>query len=29
MKIPNKTQLLQIAMNYSSDIDFEHFVKIY
>ena len=29
MKIPSKRELLQIAMNNSSDIDFKDFVKIY
>ena len=29
MKIPNKWELQQIALNYSSDIDFKNFVKIY
>ena len=29
MKIPNKTELQQIALNHSSDIDFKDFMKIY
>ena len=29
MKIPNKRELQQIAINRSSDIDFKDFVKIY
>ena len=29
MKIPNKKELQQIAINFSSDIDFKDFVKIY
>ena len=29
MKIPNKRELQQIALNYSSDIDFKDFIKIY
>ena len=29
MKIPNKTELQQIAVNHSSDIDFKDFMKIY
>ena len=29
MKIPNKTELQQIATNPSSDIDFKGFTKIY
>ena len=29
MKIPNKRELQQIAINHSSDIDFKHFVAIY
>ena len=29
MKIPNKRQIHQIAINHSSDIDFKDFVKIY
>ena len=29
MKIPNKRELRQIAINHSSDIDFKDFVKIY
>ena len=29
MKIPNKRELLQIALNNSSDIDFKDFMKIY
>ena len=29
MKIPNKRELQQIALNHSSDIDFKHFMKIY
>ena len=29
IKIPNKRQLQQIAINHSSDIDFKDFVKIY
>ena len=29
MKIPNKGELQQIAINHSSDIDFKDFVKIY
>ena len=28
MKIPNKRELQQIALNHSSDIDFKHFMKI-
>ena len=28
MKIPNKTELQQIAVNHSSDIDFKDFMKI-
>ena len=28
MKIPNKRELQQIALNHSSDIDFEDFMKI-
>ena len=28
MKIPNKRELQQIALNHSSDIDFKDFVKI-
>ena len=27
MKIPNKRELQQIALNHSSDIDFKHFIK--
>ena len=29
MKSPNKRELQQIALNYSSDIDFKDFMKIY
>ena len=29
MKIPNKRELQQIALNYSSDIDFKDFINIY
>ena len=29
MKIPNKRELRQIALNHSSDIDFKNFIKIY
>ena len=29
MKIPNKRELQQIALNHSSDIDFEDFIKTY
>ena len=29
MKIPNKRELQQIALNHSSDIDFKVFKKIY
>ena len=29
LKIPNKTELQQIALNHSSDIDFKDFIKIY
>ena len=29
MKIPNKRELQQIALNYSSDIYFKDFIKIY
>ena len=29
MKVPNKRELQQIALNYSSDIDFKDFMKIY
>ena len=29
MKIPNKTELQQIALNHSSDTDFKDFIKIY
>ena len=29
MKIPNKRELKQIALNHSSDIDFKDFMKIY
>ena len=29
MKIPNKRELEQIALNHSSDIDFKDFMKIY
>ena len=29
MKIPSKTELQQIALNHSSDIDFKDFIKIY
>ena len=29
MKIPNKRELQQIAINHSSDIDFKGFIKIY
>ena len=29
MKIPNKRELQQIAINHSSDVDFKVFMKIY
>ena len=29
MKIPNERELQQIALNYSSDIDFNGFIRIY
>ena len=29
MKIPNKSELWQIASNHSSDIDFKDFMKLY
>ena len=29
MKIPNKRELLQIALNHLSDIDFKYFMKVY
>ena len=29
MKIPNRKELQQIALNHSSDIDFKDFIKIY
>ena len=29
MKIPNKRELQQNALNHSSDIDFKNFIKIY
>ena len=29
MKIPNKGEIQQIALNHSSDIDFKDFIKIY
>ena len=29
MKISNKRELQQIGLNYSSDIDFKDFIKIY
>ena len=29
MKIPNKRELQQIALNHSSDIDFKDFIQIY
>ena len=29
MKIPNKRELQQIALNHSSDIDFKDFIKTY
>ena len=29
MKIPNKRELQQLALNHSSDIDFKDFIKIY
>ena len=29
MKIPNKRELQQIALNHSLDIDFKNFIKIY
>ena len=29
MKIPNKRELQQIALNHSSDIKFKDFIKIY
>ena len=28
MKIPNKRELQQIALNHSSDTDFKYFIKI-
>ena len=28
MKIPNKRELQQIALNHSSDIDFKDFIKV-
>ena len=29
MKIPNKRELQQIALNHSSDVDFKDFMKIF
>ena len=29
MKVPNKRELQQTALNHSSDIDFKDFIKIY
>ena len=29
MEIPNRRELQQVAINHSSDIDFEDFIKIY
>ena len=29
MKIPNKTELQEIASNHSSDINFKYFMKLY
>ena len=29
MKIPNKRELQQIALNHSSDINFKDFIKVY
>ena len=29
MKIPNKRELQQIALNHSSDIDFKNFMKMF
>ena len=29
MKIPNKTELQQIALNHSSDVNFKNFMKLY
>ena len=29
MKIPNKRELQQIALNHSSDVDFKDFIKIH
>ena len=29
MKIPNKKELQQIALNHSSDIDFQDFMNLY
>ena len=29
MKIPNRKELQQVALNHSSDIDFKDFMKIY
>ena len=29
MKIPNKRELQQIALNHSSDLDFKDFIKVY
>ena len=29
MKIPNKRELQQIALNHSSDVDFQGFMKVY
>ena len=29
IKIPNKRELLQIAFNHSSDIDFKNFMNLY
>ena len=29
MKIPSKSELQQISLNHSSDIDFKHFMMIY
>ena len=29
MRTPNKSELQQVALNHSSDIDFKDFIKIY
>ena len=29
MKIPNKREIQKVALNYSSDIDFNDFIEIY